>query len=1156
MNLNQKIFILDGGLGTLIQSHNLTSEDFHNYTGCNDYLCLSRADIIESIHIQYLEAGADIISTNSFNANAVSLADYDLQDKAYEINLRASQIARQAADRFVGRYVAGSVGPTNRSLSMSPEVERPAFRNITFEELSEGYATQCRGLIDGGVDLILIETAFDTLNAKAATFAIRHILGSEIPIMISGTITDQSGRTLSGQTIEAFYESVRHARPLTIGLNCAFGARQLKPYIERLSKIADCGISAHPNAGLPNVMGGYDESAAQMATIMEGYMADELVNIIGGCCGTTPEHIRLIAQAAHKYTPRNIKSRPAVTTLVGLETLYITPELNFVNIGERTNVAGSAKFARLIRERKFTEALSVALEQVEGGASVIDVCMDAPLIDAPEAMTEFLNLMASEPEISRVPVMIDSSSWEVIEAGLRTQQGKAVVNSISLKEGVAEFLRRASLINQYGAAAVVMLFDEQGQADTLERKIEVAQRAYKLLTENGFAAENIIFDPNILSIATGMTEHDGYGVAFIEACRWIKANCPGVKISGGVSNLSFSFRGNNAVREAMHSVFLYHAITAGMDMAIVNPSMLQIYDQIPLQLRQAVEAVVLNTDPLAGERLIEIASSFGKDAPVEQDNHIQEDNRTLEQRIIDALIKGSTSTIEQDTLDAYHQYGSALAVIDIVLMNAMSQVGTLFAAGKMFLPQVVKSARVMKQAVAVLEPYIKEGTASESRKRKVLLATVKGDVHDIGKNIVSIVLQCNGYQIVDLGVMVPAEVILEQTEIQSPDAVVLSGLITPSLEEMRVVAALFQKQGLSIPIFVGGATTSALHTAVKIAPSYPDGIVVHTGDASGCAAKMSEILASNQAKQEYQLHQANLRAKYEAQNVVLVPLAQARRAAPKFDFAHLKSPLRIGKQVLSDYPIARLVERIDWSYLFAQWNIGGRYPDIFDHPERGAEAKKLYDDARQLLTELIETKSIQANAVLALTAAHSDGDDIIIGDCDCCQRRLPQLRNQSSNYQSLSDFVSSKSGDHVALFALGISNNYCAESDYEQLMSQILCDRLAEAFAEELSEIARRDFWGIDNQPLRLAPGYATCPEHSIKEIIFSILDVEAEIPLKLTENYVMQPTSAVAGMMIAHPEARFFNVGVIDSEQVEQYAARRGISRTRIEQMIPGNIR
>lgn len=1156
--LKKRILILDGGLGTLIQAQELTPDDYDGHAGCNDWLCISRPDVIKEIHAAYLEAGADIVSTNTFNSNAVSLKDYGLQEKAYQINKRAAELAKEEAVKYSTddkpRFVAGSVGPTNRTASISPDVNDPGVRNITFDELVEAYTDQLRGLIDGGADLILIETVFDTLNCKAALFALRNKLGEKsIPVMVSGTVTDASGRILSGQTVEAFYTSVRHGDLLSVGLNCAFGAKQLVPYLERLGRMAETAISAHPNAGLPNIMGGYDENPEQMAKIIEEhYLKTGLINIIGGCCGTTPEHIRLIAQAVREgqYKPRKTeKQGDQATTLAGLEVIRIEAQANFVNIGERTNVAGSAKFARLIREKNYTEALAVALEQVEGGAQIIDVCMDAPMIDARQAMSEFLNLMASEPEIARLPVMIDSSDWSVIEAGLKVTQGKSVVNSISLKEGETIFLERAEKIRSYGAAVVVMLFDEQGQAESYERKIEIAGRAYRLLTANGFPAEDIIFDPNILAIATGMDEHNDYGRAFIEACRWIKANCPGAKVSGGVSNLSFSFRGNNPVREAMHSVFLYHAVRAGMDMGIVNPSMLQIYDEIPDELRELAEDAVLNRRPDAGERMTEYASHY----TAKESNAVAHEDwragKTARERVKHALIKGITTDIETDVTETFEQYGSALEVIDKVLMEAMGEVGERFGAGKMFLPQVVKSARVMKRAVEVLEPYIEDGKAANEKGARIVLATVKGDVHDIGKNIVSVVLSCNGHRITDLGVMVPPEAIVEAAKREKADIVVLSGLITPSLEEMRIVAEQFEKEGLCIPICVGGATTSELHTAVKITPAY-SGVVAHSTDASRCARLINDLLKTPGFRPNYKEQQEAIREKYEAVNSgrELRPLEEARKHKPTFSFGPT-APGFTGRRVLKDYPLEKLVEKIDWTYLFNQWDLRGRYPEILEHPERGEAARRLLEDAREILARLIEQKAVQADAVIEVMEARSEGEDIWLKRPER-EIRLACLRNQDpaqeANY-SLADYVNPAGKDYITLFALGVNNRFEGDSDYENIMIRILCDRLAEAFAREIQELT--------GGSLRVAAGYPSMPDHSRKRQIFDLLEVEKEIPLRLTENYVMEPTSAVSGILLHHPAARYFSVGVIDNEQLADYARRTEQSVDELRRLMPYHV-
>lgn len=1186
--IKERILVLDGGLGTLIQARQLAAADYGGHAGCNDYLVVTRPDVIEEIHVAYFEAGADIVSTDTFNANPVSLRDYELQDRTYEINRAAALLARGVADRYEAqdgkpRFVAGSVGPTNRSASMSPDVNDPGLRNVTFDELAEGYAEQVRGLIDGGADLILIETVFDTLNCKAALYAVREILRNQtIPVMVSGTITDASGRVLSGQTIEAFYASVEHANPLSVGLNCAFGARQLQPYIERIGRVAKMAVSAHPNAGLPNVMGGYDESAEHMASIIEEYLKGGLLNIVGGCCGTTPEHIRAIAEIAKNYKPRAYRAprdNGGTTVLAGLEVQKVSPESNFVNVGERTNVAGSAKFARLIRERQFAEALAVAAEQVEGGAQVIDVCMDAPMIDAPQAMTEFLNLMASEPEIARLPVMIDSSDWKVIEAGLRVTQGKSVVNSISLKEGEEKFLDHARTVRTFGAAAVVMLFDEKGQADTYERKIEVAERAYKLLTADGFPAEDIIFDPNVLAVATGIDEHSDYGRAFIEATAWIKRNCPGAKVSGGVSNLSFSFRGNNPVREAMHSVFLYHATQAGMDMGIVNPSMLQIYDEIAPELLELCEDVVLNRRADAAERLTAYAEAHsaearGQNAAVKHDAWR---DGTVDERVIHALVKGITTHIEADAMEAYEKYGSAIEVIDKVLMVGMGQVGDLFGSGKMFLPQVVKSARVMKQAVAVLEPFIGSGETVEQG-AKLLIATVKGDVHDIGKNIVSVVLACNGYRMVDLGVMTPPEKIIEAAVAEKVDAVLLSGLITPSLEEMRIVAEQFERAGLDIPICVGGATTSELHTAVKIAPSY-SGLVAHSTDASSCAKLVNNVLKEYGFRRQYREKQEAIRLKYAELSAAreLRPLTEARAHKLKlvFDEKTVTRPKYLGKKVLTNYPLEKIAQRIDWTYFFIQWDLAGRYPAIFDHPTKGREARRLFDDAQVMLRKLIDSGKVRADAVIGIVPARSEGDDILIrgcfhGDgspcgCGAPEVRFACLRGQNPKEETnlcLADFVSpgpvaGLPQDHVAPFALGVTCEYKGDSDYENIMARILCDRLAEAFAVEVSALLRDELWGFPegSNGSRIAVGYPSAPDHAGKRLIFDLLDVESEIPLHLTENFMMEPTAAVSGIVFAHPAADYFHVGVVDDRQLSDYAQRAGRTVEDLRRMMPNNV-
>ncbi|MEG1955419.1 MAG: methionine synthase, partial [Mucinivorans sp.] len=971
---------------------------------------------------------------------------------------------------------------------------------VSFDELAAAYATQIDGLIQGGVDIILLETFFDTLNAKAAIYALRHtLLQRDFPLMISCTL-ENSGRTLSGQSIEAFYHSIIHGKPISVGLNCGFGAQQLRPFVERLARVATCAVSAHPNAGLPNLMGGYDESGEQMASVMEGYMQSGLLNIVGGCCGTGPDYIRALRAVVGRYKEREIVPQSYVTTLAGLEPLYITPENNFVNIGERSNVAGSAKFARLISTDCFDEALSVAIEQVESGAQVVDVCMDAPMIDAQTAMRDFLILMGSEPRVARQPVMIDSSDWDVLEQGLKTQQGKPIVNSISLKEGEREFLRRATLLRDYGAAAVVMLFDEQGQAESYERKIEVAARGYKLLVNSGFPPQDIVFDPNILAIATGMKEHTNYAVDFIRATEWIKHNCPHAKVSGGVSNLSFAFRGNNAVREAMHSVFLYHAIAAGMDMGIVNPAMLQIYDQIEPELSVAVTDVIFarNLGP-ASDFLLSYQQKVVHGQS--EQNHKE---TTPTERMAQALMGGSSTTLEADTELCLAQYGSALEVIDKVLMPTMGHIGELFGQGKMFLPQVVKSARVMKQIVALM-PLAPAKDKQSSGGKRVVLATVKGDVHDIGKNIVGIVLECNGFQVIDLGVMVPVERIVEAVAEHEPVAVVLSGLITPSLEQMRVVATEFEKLALRVPICVGGATTSALHTAVAIAPLY-GGLVAHSSDAAGCSRLLGNICAGGVTfEHQYKAEQKIMRQKYEQQKATVQTLEYARQRAPHHEI-HPKSP-HIGKQVLLDYPLSKLIERIDWNYFFLEWDLRGRYPEILSHPTKGAHAQELFDDAQAMLKEL----KASARAVYAIVKAHAQQEDIVVGDCNCCRFTLHVGRNLTTTFDSLADYVAPKDG-YLSLFALTVENQGLYQDDYGKLLSQILCDRLASAFADELRDMVSEQF---GCPVFQAGIGYPIVPNHELKAHVFDYLAVTPTIGITLSETFSMSPTSSVCGIMV-----------------------------------------
>ena len=1202
--LESRILLLDGGFGTMVQQYGFTEEDYRGerfrdwnvlLKGCNDLLAVTRPGAVREIHVKYLQAGADIIETDSFNANAVSLADYGLEAYAYEISRAAAGVARSAADEFTARnplkprFVAGSMGPTNRTASMSADVGNPAAREVTFTQLAEAYTEQARGLVDGGADVLLVETVFDTLNAKAALYAIDTLaaqLGRAIPVMISGTLADASGRTLSGQTVEAFYASVSHARLLSVGFNCAYGARQLMPYLERLAAVAEFRISAHPNAGLPNVMGGYDETPEMFARDVGEYMRRGLVNIVGGCCGTTPAHIFELAKIAGNYAPRPVPAPKHVTTLSGLEPLRIVPEANFVNVGERTNVAGSAKFARLIREGNYEEALSVARAQVDAGAQIVDVCMDDGLIDGAEAMRTFLNLMASEPEIARVPAMIDSSKWEVLVAGLQVTQGKAVVNSISLKEGEAEFLRRAQEIHRYGAAAVVMLFDERGQADTYERKTEVASRAYKLLTDAGFPAEDIIFDPNVLAVATGIPEHDSYAKAFIDATRWIKHNLPHAKVSGGVSNLSFAFRGNNAVREAMHSAFLYHAIRAGMDMGIVNPQMVRVYSEIEPELLERVEDVILCRRPDAAERLTEYAQQVRTVAQTQPQAPDAWRAGTLGERIGHAMLKGVADFIEQDALEGYETLGSPMAVIDTLLMPAMEHVGTLFGEGKMFLPQVVKTARVMKRAVAALTPYIEQGAAGVSnRAGKVLIATVKGDVHDIGKNIVAVVMACNGYEIRDLGVMVECPRIIDEAVAWGADAICLSGLITPSLEEMIHVCEELERRGLQIPVLIGGATTSDVHTAVKIAPTY-SGPVIHADNASRNNKILGELLGPG--REEYlarvREEQQTLRDQYRRREEIrtILPFGQVRKLRVPKPASEIAVPAHTGRLVFPDISIADVEPLIDWNFFFPAWGLKGRVPEIFENPEHGAEARKLYDDAQKMLARIREEKLLTLQGVAGIFAAVSRGDDIVVTGPKDKKYILPMLRSQApvreAQARCLADFIADeKAGrtDYIGAFALTggiglkeLTEKFRAEGDdYNAILSKLLADRLTEALCEWVHIFIRRQMWGYETGPAltpeqiirskyrgrRMAFGYPACPDHSLKREVFDLLAADKTTAMRLNDNYMITPEEALCGLFFA--DAEYFSVGRIDREQLADYAARRNMDIETIEKLIPNNI-
>ena len=1211
--LQERILVLDGAMGTMLQRHRLTEEDFRgerfknhpkSLKGNNDLLVLTQPEIVAGVHRAYLEAGADIIETNTFNSTRISQSDYDTQEFVREFNIVAARLARKVADEFTSsnpdkpRFVAGSIGPTNRTASISPNVSNPAFRAATFDDFVNAYTEQVEGLIEGGIDILLVETIFDTLNAKAALFAIDEVfekLGIRIPVMVSGTITDASGRTLSGQTLSAFLCSVSHFPLLSVGLNCALGAKQLLPYIEELSNSTKFFVSAHPNAGLPNQLGEYDQSAKEMADIVEEMFKLGTLNIIGGCCGTTPVHIEQLALLVNKYKPRRIYEIPVYTRLSGLELLEIRPETNFVNIGEKTNVAGSKKFAKLIADEKYEEALSIAREQVENGAQVIDICMDDALIEGEKAMSTFLNYLAAEPDIARVPFMVDSSRFSIIEAGLKCIQGKAIVNSISLKEGEEEFLKHAKRIKRYGASMVVMLFDENGQADTTARRIEVAERCYKLLTEKAdVLPEDIIIDPNVLAIGTGMSEHSAYVLSFIETCKWIKKNLPYVKVSGGVSNLSFAFRGNNTVREAIHSVFLFHAINAGMDVGIVNPSLLQVYSEINPDLLKLTEDLVLNRRKDATERLLSYAQNTQEEER-ETTAAAEWRNEPYDKRLSHSLVKGITEFIEVDTEEAYANLKTGLAVIEGPLMDGMKIVGELFGSGRMFLPQVVKSARVMKAAVAYLQPYLEkeklDGNVVQTR-GTIVLATVKGDVHDIGKNIVSIILSCNGYTIIDLGVMVPTEKIIETAINEKADIIGLSGLITPSLEEMAHVATEMERRGLKIPLILGGATTSKLHTALKIDPFY-SGAIVHVRDASQAGGVVASLLNENTrnsftqtTKNDYK----ELRDNYKGNSIPYSTIEKARLNSLKLDWTSYNPPKpnRTGIINFNDYSLDEIRGYIDWTFFFFSWDINGKFPAIFSDPVKGKEARKIYDDANKLLDEIIIKKSLRANGFAGIFPAASQGDDIVLYNDESRESVLatiPQLRNQEQRENSelnlcLSDFIapiSSKKIDWFGLFAVtaGLNSDELAKEyqdkgdDYSSLMVKVLADRLAEAFAELLHKRVRTEFWGYSpNENLstdeilhekykgiRPAPGYPACPDHRGKEFIFSLLNITKESGIWLTENLAMSPGATVAGYYFSHPEAKYFNVGRVSLEQVRDYAKRLELSIEETEKFIPSNL-
>ena len=1222
----ERVLILDGAMGTMIQRHKFTEADYRgdrfaqhpsDLKGNNDLLVLTQPQVIAAIHRQYLDAGADILETNTFNANVVSQSDYGLESLIYEMNLEGARIARGVADEVTAqwpskpRLVAGSIGPTNRTLSISPDVNNPAFRNITFDQMKAAYVDQVRGLIDGGVDVLLLETIIDALNTKAAIVAIQEVQeekGVTLPLMISFTITDKSGRTLAGQTVDAFYLAMEHARPWSIGINCALGARDMRPYLAELSRIAECWVSSYPNAGLPNAFGQYDELPAETGQLLKDFADSGFVNILGGCCGTTPDHIRAIAESVKGARPRvqpvaGLEEQAGLhaTRLSGLEPLYIRADSNFQMVGERTNVTGSKRFARLIKEDKWTEATEVALEQVRGGANMIDVNMDEGMLDSEAAMTTFLNYIATEPEIARVPIMIDSSKWTVLEAGLKCVQGKGVVNSISLKEGEADFLHKAKIIHRYGAAAIVMAFDEQGQADTIARKVEICTRAYTLLIEQaGYQPTDIIFDPNVLAIATGLEEHNEYAINFIEAARQIKAACPGVKISGGISNLSFSFRGNDIVREAMHAAFLFHAIKAGLDMGIVNAGQLAVYEDIPADLLERVEDVLFNRRADATERLVQFADSV-KGSGTKRELDLAWRERTVEARLSFALVHGMVDFIEVDAEEARVKLGRPLNVIEGPLMDGMKTVGDLFGAGKMFLPQVVKSARAMKRAVAYLEPFMaaekvqrkKDGLAPSERETagKILLATVKGDVHDIGKNIVGVVLGCNSYEVIDLGVMCSLDKILTEAKAQNVDIIGLSGLITPSLDEMVYVAKEMEHRGITTPLLIGGATTSKQHTAVKIAPEY-SGATVHVLDASRAVDVVSNLL-SDKLRGDFMTRtradQDTLRAQYgQKREKPLLPLAQARvnHQRTDWDTQPVAVPWFVGHRIISDQRLEELVPFIDWTFFFSAWELKGRYPAIFESPTYGTAARELYDHAQVILKRIISERRIQARAVYGFWPANTDGDDIVVYKDDGRKDELARfhmLRQQEPKAddkpnRSLADFIAPKSSlvpDYIGAFAVtagigvdALVKEYEAQhDDYNAIIVKAIADRLAEAFAEFLHKQAREE-WGFGKQEMlnaddliaenyrgiRPAFGYPACPDHSEKTTLFNLLSAP-NLGITLTENFAMTPAASVSGIYFSHPEAKYFAVGRIGRDQLEDYAKRKGITIEQAERWLAPNL-
>lgn len=1218
--LDERILFFDGAMGTMIQREKLEEMDFRgerfvnhpsDLKGNNDLLSITRPEVIKGIHRAYLEAGCDIIETNTFSATSIGMADYGLESLVHELNVESARLAREAADEIMaeqpGRrcFVAGAIGPTNRTASMSPDVNNPAYRAVTFDDLVETYYEQVAGLVEGGVDILQPETTFDTLNLKAALFAIFKFFDGHherLPIIVSATITDQSGRTLSGQTIEAFWHSISHAQPLCVGVNCALGGDAMRPYVRALAEIADCYVHCYPNAGLPNPLSetGYDETPQHTSCSLEALAKEGWLNIAGGCCGTTPEHMSAIIESLKKYPPRSIPEVSSATRLSGLEPLTVQGEkAPFVMVGERANVTGSPKFRKLIENDDFDAALAIAKQQVENGANVIDVNFDEGLLDSEACMTRFLNLVASEPDIARVPIMIDSSKWPVIEAGLKCAQGKCIVNSISLKEGEQEFLRQAGMIRRYGASAIVMAFDEQGQAASKDEKVRIAKRAYRLLTEQaGLAPEDIIFDLNVLTVATGMDEHNNYAVDFIEGVREVKRECPGCRTSGGISNVSFSFRGNNVVREAMHSAFLYHAIEAGLDMGIVNAGMLEVYENIEPTLKEMVEDVLLNRRPDATERLIDYAEQVKDSGKIKEKETEAWRQGSVEERLSHALVKGITTYIDEDTEEARQKHDKPLDVIEGPLMDGMKVVGELFGAGKMFLPQVVKSARVMKQAVAYLLPFMEEEkrqNASSREAGRVVIATVKGDVHDIGKNIVSVVLQCNGYEVKDLGVMVDCETILRAAREWNADAIGMSGLITPSLDEMMKNASEMERQGFTIPLLIGGATTSKAHTAIKIAPLY-SGATAHVLDASLVVGVCNSLLNPNtRAEYRQQLekqHEAQRRRFEQGQmrDVETIPLAIARAGKPRFDWAaaDIPTPERIGLQVWNEIPARDVVEYFDWSPFFWAWELKGKFPAILENERQGQQARELYDEARRILDDLVENERVRLRAVYGLWPAHSVGDDVEVysettqSDTLATFRFLRQQMEKDNDAPRycLADFVAPRDSgrrDHLGAFAVTAGpeiEEYALyfkqqkQDDYTAIIIQALADRFAEGLTEYLHKIVRAQ-WGYGKDEnlavdeliqekyrgIRPAAGYPSCPDHTEKAELWRLLDAERNVGVSLTESYAMNPPSSVSGLYFAHPEARYFRVGKIDRDQVEDYARRKGMPVAEVERWLAPNL-